>query len=74
MLYLNDTSMRMSIDDVINRNMIAEPADTQREEVVFGSGVSSDDYRGISRDSLTCPNYSHAIHRSLRKGEPIKRT
>ena len=38
--------MHMSTDYVIKRNMIAEPADTRREEVVFGSGVQSDDRRG----------------------------
>ena len=31
--------MHMSTDDVIKINMIAEPADTGREEVVFGFGV-----------------------------------
>ena len=36
----------MSTDDVLKRNMNAEPVDTGREEVVFGSGVQSDDRRG----------------------------
>ena len=39
MLYLNNTSMRMSTDDVIKGNMIAEPADTRCEEIVLGPGV-----------------------------------
>ena len=65
--------MRMSTGDVIKRNMIAETADTRREEVVFGSGVYSDDYRGISRGSLMRSNCSHAL-RGLHRGEPVKKT
>ena len=39
MLYLNDMSIRISTDDVIKGNMIAEPADTGCEEIVLGPGV-----------------------------------
>ena len=46
MLYLSNTSKRMSIGNVIKRNMTVEPAETRREEGVCGSGVWSDDRRG----------------------------
>ena len=38
--------MRMSTRDAIKRSMMAEPAETRREEAVYGSGVYLDCLRG----------------------------
>ena len=46
MLYLSNTSKRMSAGNVIKRNMTVEPPKTRREEVVCRSGVYLDDQRG----------------------------
>ena len=73
MLYLSNTSKRMSTGNVIKVNMTVEPARTRREEVVCGSGVYSDEQRGeyLAIPLRVCAASTSSI--LAYKGEPAKK-